>query len=601
MVETPPDGSNWIVLYILEINPYSLPAIMTLFLKALIFLYARYSKITSTVTHLFLFLLFALAIQNLGEIWSFYEPQIPAGEIRDRAGGTVYFAASIAAIAVLTHLALSLSGWTSTVGKLALIYAPAVMFEILLIFTPYMIQGFTPERFTYTRVPGPAYLFFTFYALGFLTFNLVIFYRNAFIKPNGINRIRNRWIFYIFLPAILFPITVLVLQQLHIKSFSLIYYYPWILTLFLAGTAYATLAHRIFDISLINPWSSSSKQKKGFYQRVRSCMETLSTATTPDQALASINNTLSLPIAFVNDQQHYFAGDETHRDMVNLQRQALPEEDRLLVRRELPTQQQSMQKEMQSHGVAAALRLPIPGSDKDGWLYIGDAFDEKIQSPKDFGELEPLLNRLSHVLIKLNPTALSPDQSTTTEHASPSSTTLSSAEYGRLLANKLLHPIVTYVGKDQDLIKKLKRTFSYVQTYPKITSIKFRSRLHEDVLIVDESTLHQLPDDQRLRPDIIVCYGATDFSSLPAKNLLFVSSFSTDEIIKTVSEHITINKTTLRDELKEVERSCLVATLTACKGHQAHTAAVLGLAPSNINTRLKQYKINVDKRVSFSS
>ena len=130
----------------MDLTLYALPAILALAPKVL-FTFTRFSELRTLETRLYLWFLFALSVQNLAEVGIFtsYAEHLPF----------VYFGASIIAIALLLHLALVIarSGVTSPIW-LALLYTPTIVLEILLWFAPWLVQGFEPLRYTYTRIPG---------------------------------------------------------------------------------------------------------------------------------------------------------------------------------------------------------------------------------------------------------------------------------------------------------------------------------------------------------------------------------------------------------------------------------------------------------------
>jgi hypothetical protein len=147
----------------MTITAYALPAMFALLAKAGLFFYARRSEVHNLQTRLYLFFLFSLSIQNLAELTFFVAK---AETLREPMGGTIYFSASIIAIAVLLHLSLvlstrklsnedSLSPWV-----LGCLYAPAIGLEALLWLTSLLVAGFKPLSYTYTKIPGPLYFLF---------------------------------------------------------------------------------------------------------------------------------------------------------------------------------------------------------------------------------------------------------------------------------------------------------------------------------------------------------------------------------------------------------------------------------------------------------
>ena len=107
----------------------TIPALVALIAKGILFVYARLSQVRTLETRLYLSLLFALSIQNLaeGSGLNAIAKHGSASEIY----GFIYYGASIAAIALLLHLALALAlGFGNRDIRLLfriLLYAPAIL------------------------------------------------------------------------------------------------------------------------------------------------------------------------------------------------------------------------------------------------------------------------------------------------------------------------------------------------------------------------------------------------------------------------------------------------------------------------------------------
>ena len=122
---------------------YAIPAFIALIAKVALFLYARSSRIRNLETRLYLLFLFALSIQNIVEILGF-QAIARRGFFPD-IDGFVYYSAGIMAIALVFDLALTLSRPSNDnqIAKTRIIlYAPAVVLEILLWYTPWLVVGF---------------------------------------------------------------------------------------------------------------------------------------------------------------------------------------------------------------------------------------------------------------------------------------------------------------------------------------------------------------------------------------------------------------------------------------------------------------------------
>src|SRR3989344_416148 len=152
----------------MELNAFwiSLPAVVALLFKGGIYFYAHFSKNHSWQTRFYLLFLFALSIQNIAEISGFHT--LYGKGVIPHLEATVFYASSIIAIALLLHLAVSVSlndksaKWSLA---LAFTYLYAAVLEVLLIATPLLISDFVRSGYLVTRVPGPLFFAFEWYAI----------------------------------------------------------------------------------------------------------------------------------------------------------------------------------------------------------------------------------------------------------------------------------------------------------------------------------------------------------------------------------------------------------------------------------------------------
>ena len=133
----------------------SLPAVIALVFKVILLVYAGYSQVKNQQTRLFLYLLFALALHNVTEIFLFYEGQSGVPII----SAFSYFVVAIIALALFIHFALSLATNFDRsryrTHFLVVLYGYALLLEVLLLSTPLLVNGFAPLEYSYYRVPGP--------------------------------------------------------------------------------------------------------------------------------------------------------------------------------------------------------------------------------------------------------------------------------------------------------------------------------------------------------------------------------------------------------------------------------------------------------------
>lgn len=162
----------------MQFTPYALPAIVALLAKLGMFFYARRSNVHNLQTRLYLLFLFSVSIQNVAEI-TFFTTRVDGSTIPP--GVRLYFAASIVAIGLFLHFAITIGTGSRLPSRdlppyaLVLLYAPTLILESLLWSGPLLVAGFDRMHYTYTKIPGPLYFLFECYAIGYLSAALALF------------------------------------------------------------------------------------------------------------------------------------------------------------------------------------------------------------------------------------------------------------------------------------------------------------------------------------------------------------------------------------------------------------------------------------------
>lgn len=388
----------------MQLTPYALPAIVALLAKAGMYFYARYSKIHNLQTRLYLLFLFSLSIQNLAEITFF---TAKAEGLPAPSGGRLYFGASIPAIAFLLHLALAMAtNWRSIHGRrptigVMLLYAPALVLEVLLWATPSLVAGFQPLNYTYTKIPGPLYFLFELYALSYLLFAAALLLYGARTQVVTFRRLQNKLLSIGLFPWVALVLTVISLQHFGFRGFNTTATLPLAITFFLAVTAYATHQYRLFDIDFFIPWSKVRKRKTAFYDRIQAMIAEIADLTSVKKVVESLSGTLKCPVVLIGGPQPLTAMAGEALGIARFPLEKLKKIDRIVVANEIAEITPELHALMKRHKAAAIVPFHPHSAAAASWMLLGESFSEQVYTPLDFKVVEKLFDRLAdHFLDK---------------------------------------------------------------------------------------------------------------------------------------------------------------------------------------------------------
>lgn len=390
----------------MDFSPYVLPATVALLAKVGIFFYARYSKVHDARTQLYLLCLFALSIQNLTEIQLFVNN---AGELANppAISGTIYYSASIFALALFLHLALILArnsigrGSRFHIGGTALIYAPTVILHALLLAPPLLIAGYEPMGYTYVRVPGPFYPLFQIYAIGYLVGAAGLLLYGSRYQTTPLQRLQNKHFLVGLIPTAIVVPSVIVLQHLGIRGVNSTVTVPIAVTFFLAVTAYATHQYRLFDIAFFIPWSKVRRRKTAFYGRIKAAIAEIADMSSVSRIVQSISAALHCPVVLMGGPRPALtmAGDAF--TVARFPLEELKKVDQIIVAQEIADRMPAIHTLMKRHKVAAIVPFHPHSEAAASWMLLGESFSEHVYTPLDFQVVETLFARLAdHFLDK---------------------------------------------------------------------------------------------------------------------------------------------------------------------------------------------------------
>lgn len=369
----------------------SLPAGIALLCKIGLFVYARLSNVSNALTRLYLYFLFALSLQNVAEISHFYTIARGGMPYLEFA---VYYAAIIAALALLVHLSLRLSFPERARSIAVPIYAYAVLLEGFLLLTPLVIADITPMGHTATRVAGPLYFLFELYAIGSFIGVIGLLTMAAYRQPSALQRAKARLFLAAIVPMAGVIVTVLVMLRLGVRLTNATVIYPIAITYFLIVTAYATHQHRLFDISFYIPWSAVRQRKTAFYDRIRAMIAEIADLSSVAQVVDRLADTLRCPVALIGGPQPTLSTAEGALRMLGFPADELRKMDHIVVANEIAAAAPMTHALMKQYGVAAIVPF-YPRSHAASWMLLGDSFNEQVYTPLDFRMVERLFAHMA--------------------------------------------------------------------------------------------------------------------------------------------------------------------------------------------------------------
>ncbi|MFQ6021614.1 MAG: helix-turn-helix domain-containing protein [Acidiferrobacterales bacterium] len=537
----------------------SLPAIIALAFKGGIFAYAHFSRTHNAQTRIYLYFLFALSIQNVAEIWHVHNlidnntlPYIEA---------TIYYAAGIVGFALLFHLVVSLAFDQHNMWRMRLtltaVYSYAIVLEILLLFTPWLVNDFVRFEYSVTRASGPLYFVFEFYAIGIFLSVIGILVYGSIYQYTSQKRAKNSVLLVAIIPMALVMLTVLILLRLGIGWFNAAVTFPIAITYFLVVTAYAIHQHRLFDIQFYIPWSKVRKRKTAFYHRIRAMITEIADLDSVNEAVTRLAETLRCPVALLGNQGAVLATAGASKRMVQIPDEALQSFAHIIVANEIVDTSPKTHALMNHHGVAAIVPFYPHSRNASGWLLLGDSFSEQVYTPFDFRVVEQLFDKMADLFLDklLTMRAHAHDQIHAlerqlqkTEHAltclwrevdvlrnenmrlaseqpTDGLTTGASA-----IAGETFGPTVTLLGRDKTMLKHLRKHFPQVAHFVGPGSAGFKRHSAPDVLVclieagtpaVHRSKLLKMIHENHVAIAVLVYGpGASEFVSKHKRNLL---------------------------------------------------------------------------------
>jgi hypothetical protein len=383
------------------INPYSIPAIVALTLKLGILYAARRTGVRNDQSRLFELAVLASMVMNLVEITIFHYAT-PATIV---TGIRVYYAAALAVVGVLTHLAITITfgnRGSRPRARWFVFYGIPLALVAVVFFTPWIVAGFQPFRgYTYIRIPGPLYgLFEGYIVLGCLTFAfLPLFGIRAGRLPRECDQCKL-WMLTVTPPALL-VVSVMILLHFEIWIYSATVTLPLLLTLHLAAIGYAVHSRRIIEVDYYIPLSRKRRAKLEFYKRLLELFDERRPPTDMRAVLQRLHDTFGGPVCLVTRGGSQCVGTGGSSSLAGFPASALAPITQLATLDDLRDSDPAIVELMRRHGAAAIVPLPVNGDSIAQWIVIGEPFGSKVYSSLDFRFVQQMFDSLVAAVSRL--------------------------------------------------------------------------------------------------------------------------------------------------------------------------------------------------------
>ena len=384
----------------MQLSIYAVPAVLALFAKVIIFFYARKTGTRNFLTRLFVWFLAILSLQNIAEIALFASHSY---NLTDPLGGSLYFASVILAFSMLLHLVLILVlDWPQTKFQQQLtwwLYFPVIPLELLVWFTPWLIEGFKINNYGYTEIAGPVYFLFELFvfiiSLGVLA---LLAYGNRKSEQPW-RKLKNRLMLIGLLPPLLVVLTVMSLQHFGIFIFNATVTFPIAVTFFLIVTAYAIHQHRLFDIQFYIPGSKIRRRKTAFYSRIKNMIAEIADFNSISDVINRLADTLSCPVVLVSGKTPVVTTLGNAQYMASVPHNFLTKIDHIQVANEIISDNPESFRLMKKYGIAAIVPFYPYSQHVSGWLLLGESFSNQVYTSRDFRMTEQLFEKMADLFL----------------------------------------------------------------------------------------------------------------------------------------------------------------------------------------------------------
>jgi hypothetical protein len=389
---------------------HTVPSLIALAVKLVLFVYVARSRTKSQFTRLFLVLLLLFSAYNVIEFSGISYYYAHGFNHTVELFGFSYFAIFILCTAIILHLSLIMSFDAAAEPKWKhyfwLLYIFILPLEYLLFFTDQLVVGFAPFKDSIIRKPGPLYFLFESYMVGYLLASFVNLLYGARSSRAPFKRNRNRLWLLGLLPVSLMFIYLIVAGYFGLPKFTTTFYHPIGVTFFLVVTTYAIHEYRLFDIEFFVPWSKVRKRKTAFYQRIQATIAEIADLPSVREILEHLAKVLHCQVALIGGPRPLVALVEGQESSLSSQlalsqfpREALQRVNHIVVANEIADSLPELHALMKHHKVGAIVPFNSHSATSAHWMLLGEYFSDQVYTPLDFRVVEALFDKLAERFI----------------------------------------------------------------------------------------------------------------------------------------------------------------------------------------------------------
>lgn len=383
------------------IYSYSIPAALALIAKLFILYFSQAAKVQNIQTRLFrmavLFSIFLnvpelIVLQKLVPNSSYYYCLI------------AYYTFSIPMIALLTHLAISISFEDFHARRFLPLYVAfysyVLLMGALLLFTPWIVSGARDfNGYSTTRVPGSLIGLYDWFVIANCL--ALIFIPIFGLKHHGPGVARSRCQLWLAgsIPLGLLIVAVIILLNLRVQWFNATVTSPLLIAALLAASGYAVHNHRIVELGFYLPWSKTRKAKCAFYSRIATLGREIPKLPSVEALVRRLADVLSCPVVLVGDPLPVSAMVGLDKTITGFPPMELGKIDRFLVADEIRDSYPRIHILMLKHRVAAVVPFFPHSSTASRWLLLGEPFSRRVYSNRDFEAVEALFDKMSGLFL----------------------------------------------------------------------------------------------------------------------------------------------------------------------------------------------------------
>lgn len=367
----------------------AIPAVVALVCKTALLGYSLKTPAGNSTTRLLRWLLAALVLQNLIEVFGLSLFHVASITPLLEKVGTAYLSVVVIVVALVLRLSLRLSfdppNNDHRAPQQLWIYAPCVVLLILFVATDYLVVGFQPYRNSILRVPGPWYfLFETYVALYMLAALACLIYGARPGRRSAKGRSRNALWLLALLPLGLLFLYLIVANHLGTAKITSTIYLPVPMAIFLIVATYATHHNRLPDLAFFIPGSRVRQRKVDLYGRIQRMIAEQEGPQASSDLADRLTRTFSCPVEVV----------ERASSSSPLPIQLLRKVRKIVVVDEIEAEDPELFRSMRQHKIDAIVPFQASPNESASWVLFGAPFVDEVYTPLDFVHLERLFERI---------------------------------------------------------------------------------------------------------------------------------------------------------------------------------------------------------------